>query len=370
MTRRQRHLATSTKQSSPELAFLAGCSRPRARRESQVRPDTLRDVTPDQLESKLVDLAGRLAAGTYELLVLVGEYDARGIWGLRGALSCAAWLADICDIDVATARSQVRVARALRQHSELDEAMRDGKLSYSKARVLVPYLSDENAGVLVDIATTVPAGRLGATIAAWSRRHDDTEAIDARQRDARSCAWRTNPDGTVTITATLTPAAAGAVCAVIDAQVARTTYPADAEAFPSNAQQRADALVGIVTEPANAAEVTAEVVVHVADDGNTLDDGTPISDHAVTQMLPDSFVSLLIHDAQRQPIDASPRRRLPTRRQRRVIDQREHECGHPGCHATRFLQYDHIIAYTNGGPTVVANLQRLCGPHNRLKAAS
>lgn len=342
-------------------------ARPRARRASRNNPA---ELTADRLEGDLVDLAGRLAAGTYELLVLVGEYDARGIWAIRGALSCAAWLADLCDIEVTTARSQVRVAKALRAHPELDAAMRHGDVSYAKARALVPYLNDGNATELIGIAESVPAGRLGAAIAAWSRRHDDAEVIDARQRDARSCAWRTNPDGTVTITATLTPTAAGAVCAVIDAQVTRTIFPTDVERFPTDAQQRADALVGLITEPGEVPEVSAEVVVHVTAGGNALDDGTPVSDHAVTRMLPDSFVSLLLHDAERQPIDASPRRRFPTRRQRRVIDQRSPHCSHPGCHATRFLQYDHIDAYTSGGPTVIANLQRLCGPHNRLKLAS
>ncbi|MEO6988525.1 MAG: HNH endonuclease signature motif containing protein [Aquihabitans sp.] len=76
-------------------------------------------------------------------------------------------------------------------------------------------------------------------------------------------------------------------------------------------------------------------------------------------------MSLLMHDAKRQPIDASPRRRHPTRRQRRVLDERDPECQQPGCHAEVFLQYDHIQPYSHDGPTVIANLQRLCGPHNR-----
>jgi hypothetical protein len=113
--------------------------------------------------------------------------------------------------------------------------------------------------------------------------------------------------------------------------------------------------------------VQAEVVVHVREDGNTLTDGTPLSDHAVTRMLPDAFVSLLMHDAQRQPIDASPRRRFPTRRQARVIDERQSECAQPGCTARHFLQHDHIQPSNQGGPTILDNLQRLCGPHNRAK---
>ncbi|HMS90442.1 MAG TPA: HNH endonuclease signature motif containing protein, partial [Acidimicrobiales bacterium] len=65
-----------------------------------------------------------------------------------------------------------------------------------------------------------------------------------------------------------------------------------------------------------------------------------------------------------------PRRRLPTRRQQRVLDQIDHECRHPGCHATAYLRYDHIEPYARGGPTVLANLQRLCGPHNRARTGA
>ncbi len=130
-------------------------------------------------------------------------------------------------------------------------------------------------------------------------------------------------------------------------------------------QQRADAFVAAVTQ--GGGKVDAEVVIHVDETGNTLTDGTPLTDHAVTRLLPDAFVSLLLHDTQRQPIDASPRRRTPTRRQRRVLDARASECQHPGCHARTFLQYDHIQPYTNAGPTTIDNLQRFCGPHNRAR---
>ncbi len=130
------------------------------------------------------------------------------------------------------------------------------------------------------------------------------------------------------------------------------------------AQQRADALVAAVT---SGGTVGAEVVVHVRPGGNTLADGTPLSDHAVTALLPDAFVSLLVHDTQRNPIDASPRRRTPTRRQRRVLDESQPRCSHPGCDARAFLPHDHIRPYRDGGPTVIANLRRLCGTHNRAR---
>ena len=332
-------------------------ARPRARAD-------LLDAPVERLEAEVVELAGRLAAGTYELLVLVGELDHRGTYATWGALSCAAWLADTCQIEVSTARSQVRVARAMRTFPALDRAMEVGDVSYAKARVLVPYLTDENHQELLAIAERTTAGRLGAAVAAWSRRNEDPDTIDRRQHAARSLTWRTEPDGMIVITARLQPHTAGAFCAAIDTAVTHTTAPAGA----SLPQQRADALTTLITH--GGATVTTEVVIHVGEDGNTLTDGTPLSDHAVTSHLPEAFISLLIHDNKRQPIDASPRRREPTRRQQRVLDERDPECAHPGCHATTFLQYDHIQPYTQGGPTTLDNLQRLCGPHNRAKWAS
>ncbi|MEU5859105.1 HNH endonuclease signature motif containing protein, partial [Nocardiopsis dassonvillei] len=44
-------------------------------------------------------------------------------------------------------------------------------------------------------------------------------------------------------------------------------------------------------------------------------------------------------------------------------------CAHPGgCEVPVALcQADHVQSFSRGGRTVVANLQPLCGPHNRAK---
>ncbi len=334
-------------------------------------PVDLDDLASDDVESSILTLVDRLSSATFDLLVLIGEYDARGTWALRGALSCAAWLADACDVELVTAHNQVRVANAMRDYPALHAAMAAGDVSFSKARVLVPHLSETSAEELVEIATTTPASRLGMAIAAWSHRNESDDEIDRRHQRERYVSWRTDPDGMVTITARLAPADAADVCAVIDKNVttqqATVRAPAGAREYPSLGQQRADALVRLSTEPGSGGEVRTEVVVHVRDTGNTLADGTPLTDHAVTRLLPESFVSLLVHDAERKPIDASPHRRFPTPRQRRVLDERFTECAYPGCHARVLLEADHVVAYNDGGPTVIDNLQLLCGPHNRAK---
>ncbi|MCB0991123.1 MAG: DUF222 domain-containing protein, partial [Acidimicrobiales bacterium] len=80
--------------------------------------------------------------------------------------------------------------------------------------------------------------------------------------------------------------------------------------FPSLAQQRADALVVLLLGAG--VQVSTEVVFHVRGDGATFDDGTPTTDSAIFRQLDQAFVRLLIHDADRRPVNASSARRLPT----------------------------------------------------------
>lgn len=79
-----------------------------------------------------------------------------------------------------TARNQVRVAKAMRDYPALHAAMAAGDLSFSKARMLVPHLSETSVDELVEIANTTPTSRLGVAIAAWSHRNETDDEIDQR----------------------------------------------------------------------------------------------------------------------------------------------------------------------------------------------
>ncbi|HET8930683.1 MAG TPA: DUF222 domain-containing protein, partial [Acidimicrobiales bacterium] len=142
--------------------------------------DALDELTSDDVESSIVTLVGRLSSATFDLLVLIGEFDARGTWALRGALSCAAWLASECDVEMVTARNQVRVAKAMRDYPALHAAMAAGDISFTKARMVTPHLSDEHVDELVEIATTTSTSRLAVVIAAWSHRNETDDEIDQR----------------------------------------------------------------------------------------------------------------------------------------------------------------------------------------------
>lgn len=141
----------------------------------------------------------------------------------------------------------------------------------------------------------------------------------------------------------------------------------DRHHIPSLAQQRVDALM-ILFGGLNVA-VRTEVVVHVRGDGNTFDDGTPITDSALARQLDGSFIRLLIHDAEQRPINASSRRRHPTTRQKRVVlEAYNHEC--VDCSSTDLIEFDHNPPYHQTRHTITDELEPRCAPCHRARHRS
>ena len=299
-------------------------------------------------------------------LPLLVEFDLSGEWALDGARTCAHWLAERADVEVCTVREWLRVGHALARTDEIARRFAAGRLSYSKVRVLSRVADADNQHELAAIAEDVPAGRLALALARWLSEHETPDDRDRRQRAATSLSWRTDADGMVTGKFRLPPESAAKLTAAIEATTMRAQRERDASAgvrrsrsvtgWPSLAQQRADALVALVT--GGGVNVSAEVIFHVRGDGCTLDDGTPIAGSIVERVVPHAFLRLLIHDAERRPINASSRRRHPTTRQKRVVRERDRRC--VDCGSTDLLQYDHDPPYAQSHQTVVDELRIRC----------
>jgi hypothetical protein len=92
----------------------------------------------EQLADAIADIAAGIHASTYQLLVLLHEFDQRRGWN-GGFLSCAHWLSWRTSIDLGAAREKVRVARALPQLPLLRGALQRGEVSYAKVRALMGW---------------------------------------------------------------------------------------------------------------------------------------------------------------------------------------------------------------------------------------
>ena len=122
-------------------------------------PDPRRAALED-LGDQIAELSSRIQAATYELLVLVREFDARSGWS--GCTSCAHWLSWRTGLAPGAAREHVRVARALANLPKLSGAMRRGCVSYSKVRAVTRVATPDNEQTLLDVA-------LAAPLRTWSR---------------------------------------------------------------------------------------------------------------------------------------------------------------------------------------------------------
>jgi hypothetical protein len=83
----------------------------------------------EELGSRIVVGAGRLAAATCRWLLLVAAFDTAQGYASFGLTSTAQWLTHACGIATRTATDQVRVATCVAAHPALAAQMTAGRLS-------------------------------------------------------------------------------------------------------------------------------------------------------------------------------------------------------------------------------------------------
>ena len=97
----------------------------------------------EYLGDAIAELAARQHAATYDLLVLLRQFDEACGWN-TGFRSCAHWLHWRTGIGLGAAREKVRVARALAVLPHVSAAMQCGEVSYGKVRAVTRVATPEN----------------------------------------------------------------------------------------------------------------------------------------------------------------------------------------------------------------------------------
>lgn len=346
---------------------------------AEPRPDNAPEPHPDSTPPCEVIETGRLrwrveqalrsfSQVQVELIVLLAEFDNSGEWAFDGADSCATWLADRHGIARSTARDWLRVSHELSRCPAALAAFRDGRLSYSAARAVTRITPQhpDRAREIVDLSIRTAINDLPRTLAGWVQSNETPEQQDERHERETRMSVRLEADGMSVMTLVLPPHQMAEILALVDGQVrlgAGFDGLTGAARRRSLAGQRARCLHQILTT-GSTTTVEREIVLHVRPDGCSMQDGTPVSSHAVASLIDDSFISALIHDIDGKPIDATHRRRLPTRRQRRVVDER-HGTRCVDCGSSDLLEYDHNPPFALTHRTVVDELEVRCASCHR-----
>ena len=332
------------------------------------------------LGDAIAELAARIQAATYELLVMIHQFDEREGWG-AGFKSCAHWLNWRTGLALGR-REKVRVARALAELPRLSAAMRRGALSYSKVRAITRVATPETEERLLDFARCATAAHVERLVHAW-RRVDRIEAAeDERRRHAsRHLDTWVDEDGMLVVRGRLSPEVGAVVQRALEAAADQLYHESEDKTEVSAGQRRADAL-GLLAESALAADLDRgaagdryQVVVHVdeevlQDDAGTGQsaledaDGLHVPAETVRRMACDASTVVMRHGPDGTALDVARKTRTIPPAIRRALTARDHRRRFPGC-SCRHCDAHHVRHWAAAGAPRLDNLVLICRHHHR-----
>jgi hypothetical protein len=334
------------------------------------------DLTPgeasiDALDHNIHTLCTHINAATYELLVMIREFDERAGWLQWTFKSCAEWLAWRCDLSMTTAREKVRVAHALKTLPAISESFASGELSYAKVRELTRVADLENEQALLDFALRTTATNVADRCR--ELRNGGPLSTDTAARAFANRSLRIRRDqgrGMMTITVDLPMDSGELVEKALDkARDDESPVAPDLENASWSARQ-ADAFVNMAKASLSGEANTSThlVTIHVdqtalAGEGGRA--GLPIE--SVKRLCCDSHAIVIGEDSEGQPLSIGRKSRVIPKAIERAVRSRDRDCcTFPGCSNSRFLHCHHVEHWSNGGETAVDNLLLLCARHHTL----
>lgn len=335
---------------------------------------TTPDLTPiENLDRNILNLCTRINTATYELLVLVREFDERAgflAWGLQ---NCAEWLAWRCDLSMTTAREKVRAAHALKTLPLISDAFASGELSYAKVRSMTRVAHRENEEALLRFALRTTAANVAQRC--QELRCGTDASIDTAERAYANRSLRVRRDvvrGMLTVTIELPLDTGELVEKALDKARDDEALEIPDLANTSWSTRQADAFVDLVSAYLGDGDGSTSdnylVTVHVDQSalaGQAGRASLPIE--SVKRLCCDSHAVVITDDENGQPLSIGRKSRIvPTAISRAVRARDNNHCTFPGCRNHRFLNCHHVEHWSSGGETSLENLVLLCTKHHAL----
>jgi hypothetical protein len=329
----------------------------------------------EELDRDIVNLSFHINAATYELLVLVREFDERAGWLQWGLGNCAEWLHWRCDLSMSAAREKVRVAHTLKILPMIASSFSTGELSYSKVRPLTRVARVDNEESLLEFALNTTASRVEERCR--ELRCGTVDSVDEAHRAHANRSlrvFRNAERGTMTITVELPLETGELLEKALDR--ARDTSASHTPGFIDEcwSAQQADALVAIanayLSGNGEASACTSDnylVTVHV--DQSALANGNGRSSlplESVKRLCCDGDAIVIVENEDGEPLSVGRKTRTVPTGIKRALRARDKSCVFPGCRHTRFVDAHHIEHWSAGGETSLENLMLLCSHHHGL----
>ena len=350
----------------------------------QTIAETIAHLPDEQLIVEVETLAARERQATAHLIASLIEMESRALYRGLGFSSMFTYCTRRLHLSEDATCNRLEVARAARKIPAVLDALADGRLSLTAARLLAPLLTAENYAGLLEAATHKTKRQVEELIATLRPKPDVRTSI--RKVPVIRNASATAPASPV---ASVADGEEGALPVPRSAVVnTSATPPLTALAFAApplvvptpRINQRL-----LVTPLAperyklqfTIGRDTRDKLRRVQDLlGRSVPSGDPavIFDHALTLLLADLEKKKLARtDRPRAPRGANPASRYIPASVKREVWARDAGCcafvGPAGrCGETRHLEFHHVTPFADGGPTVASNLQLRCRTHNMYEA--
>jgi hypothetical protein len=353
-----------------------------------LRAEALPELPDARIEADFAELqrVGELLEA--ERLRRLAEIDRRGLFTRDGHLSAASWLASSFKVAWGIAREHVRVARSLEQMAHARAAFEAGDVSLSGVRLLAtahdvePEAFAHAEAELVEAARIHSVPDLQRVVALWRQTVEQEQAAGGEDelRQRRRLHASVTLMGSVRVDGDLDPETGetllSALRAVLDTQ-ARSRSEEDTR---TPAQRRADALGEICRQwlddsdrPSVAGErphltvtVPAEALHGNVGTGK-LDHVGPVGSDVARRLACDASVMRVVLSGRSEPLDVGRRTPVVSAAVRRAVIVRDRHCRFPGCDRPQaWCDAHHVVHWTDGGPTSLANLLLLCRRHHGM----
>jgi hypothetical protein len=330
----------------------------------------------DELDQSILTLCTRINAATYELLVMIREFDERAGWLQWGLDNCAEWLAWRCDLSMTTAREKVRVAHALKQLPSVSKAFSSGELSYAKVRAMTRVASRDNESDLLAFALRHTAVTVAERCRELRCGRESSVAMAERAWANRSLRIRRDVERSViTITAELPLDTGELLEKALDKARDDESLQVRDLVDTSWSVRQADAFVNVLNAYLSGENGSIAgsndnylVTIHVDESALAGGDGrAALPIEAVKRRCCDGKAVVVTETADGEPLGIGRKSRIIPKAIERAVRARDHNCcSFPGCNNRRFLECHHVEHWANGGETTVDNLLLLCTKHHTL----
>jgi hypothetical protein len=337
-------------------------------------------MTDDGLLQEVKRLVANERTATAALLRSLIELDARRLYLREGCSSLFTYCTQVLHLAESAAYNRIEAARAARRFPVVLDAIADGALTLTSARLLAPHLMEENHRALLDAARYKSKRDVELLIASLYPK----PAVPSILRKLPTVP---PPLGSLVPRPPATKSGAEPLSfAGVSAQT-----PPESEDVPilgsaNPAWSQSPRRAGGQTTPLSATTYKLQVTIsrdthdklrraqdllrHAVPDGNL----ATVLDRALTGLVADleRRRCAVVAVPRESPIAAERVRHIPAAVRREIWRRDGGRCAFAArgrrCTETAFLEFHHVEPYATGGASTVANIELRCRAHNQYEA--